>query len=87
MSPASIAEGVAASERRLGRIDGLVNNAAIMTRSNLETTDLATFDRTVAVNIRAPFLLIQAAFPHFKKQGGGRVVARWPFGTSGSPPC
>jgi len=57
-----------------GRIDGLVNNAAIMTRSNLETTDLGTFDRTVAVNLRAPFLLIQAAFPHFKKQGGGRVL-------------
>jgi NAD(P)-dependent dehydrogenase (short-subunit alcohol dehydrogenase family) len=57
-----------------GRIDGLVNNAAVMTRSNLETTDVAIFDRTVAVNLRAPFLLIQAAFPHFKRQGGGRVL-------------
>jgi NAD(P)-dependent dehydrogenase (short-subunit alcohol dehydrogenase family) len=59
---------------RHGRIDALVNNAAIMTRSNLETTDLATFDRTMAVNLRAPFLLIQAALPHFRKQGGGRVL-------------
>ena len=57
-----------------GRIDGLVNNAAIMTRSNLETTDLATWERTLAVNLRAPFLLIQTAYPHFKKQGGGRVI-------------
>jgi NAD(P)-dependent dehydrogenase (short-subunit alcohol dehydrogenase family) len=57
-----------------GRIDGLVNNAAVMTRSNLETTDLATFDRTVAVNLRSPMFLIQAAYPHFKKQGGGRVL-------------
>jgi NAD(P)-dependent dehydrogenase (short-subunit alcohol dehydrogenase family) len=57
-----------------GRIDGLVNNAANMTRSNLETTDVATFDRTIAINLRAPMLLIQAAWPHFKKQGGGRVI-------------
>jgi L-fucose dehydrogenase len=31
-----------------GRIDGLVNNAAIMTRSSLETTDVDCFDRTNA---------------------------------------
>jgi NAD(P)-dependent dehydrogenase (short-subunit alcohol dehydrogenase family) len=57
-----------------GRIDGLVNNAAVMTRSNLETTTLDIFERTMAVNLRAPMMLIQAAFPHFKKQGGGRVI-------------
>jgi NAD(P)-dependent dehydrogenase (short-subunit alcohol dehydrogenase family) len=70
-SPAKIVRHVIETH---GRIDGLVNNAAIMTRSNLETTDVATFDRTIAVNLRAPMLLIQAAFPHFKKQGGGRVI-------------
>jgi NAD(P)-dependent dehydrogenase (short-subunit alcohol dehydrogenase family) len=59
---------------RWGRIDGLVNNAAVMTRSNLETTDLATWDRTIAINLRAPYLLIQAALPHFRRQGGGRVL-------------
>ena len=57
-----------------GRIDGLVNNAAIMTRGNFELTDLEKFDRTIAVNLRAPFLLIQAALPHFRRQGGGSVV-------------
>ncbi len=65
-----IAETVA----HFGRIDGLVNNAAAVVRSNLETTDLAIFDRTIAINLRAPFLLIQAAMPHFRKQGGGRVI-------------
>ncbi len=59
---------------RCGRIDGLVNNAAAMTRGKLEKTDLETFDRTIAINLRAPFLLIQAALPHFRKQGGGRVL-------------
>ena len=57
-----------------GRLDGLVNNAAVMTRSNIETTDVATFDRTIAINLRAPLLLIRAAMPQFRRQGGGAVV-------------
>jgi NAD(P)-dependent dehydrogenase (short-subunit alcohol dehydrogenase family) len=65
-----IAETIAA----YGRIDGLVNNAAAITRGGIDQTDLATFDRTIAINLRAPFLLIQAALPHFRQQGGGRVV-------------
>jgi NAD(P)-dependent dehydrogenase (short-subunit alcohol dehydrogenase family) len=65
-----IAETVA----HFGRIDGLVNNAASITRSNLETTDSRIFDYTIAVNLKAPFLLIQAALPHFRKQGAGSVL-------------
>jgi NAD(P)-dependent dehydrogenase (short-subunit alcohol dehydrogenase family) len=57
-----------------GRIDGLVNNAAAIVRSNIETTDSELFDRTVAVDLKAPFLLIQAAIPHFRKQSGGSVL-------------
>jgi NAD(P)-dependent dehydrogenase (short-subunit alcohol dehydrogenase family) len=57
-----------------GRLDGLVNNAATMTRGNLDTTGVEAFDRTLAINLRAPFLLIQAALPYFRKQGGGRVL-------------
>jgi NAD(P)-dependent dehydrogenase (short-subunit alcohol dehydrogenase family) len=59
---------------RFGRIDGLVNNAAVTTRGTIETTDIAKFDRTLAINLRAPFLMIQAVLPHFRKQGGGRVL-------------
>jgi len=73
--PAAPARIIQSVIEQWGRIDGLVNNAAIMTRSSLETTDVETFDRTVAVNLRAPFLLIQAALPHFRKQGGGRVLS------------
>lgn len=65
-----IAETVA----QYGRLDGLVNNAATTARGNLENTDAEAFDRTIAINLRAPFLLIQAALPHFRKQGGGRVL-------------
>ena len=55
---------------RFGRLDGLVNNAATIPRSNLFNTDAALFDRTMAINVRAPMLLIQAAFPHLKKSQG-----------------
>jgi NAD(P)-dependent dehydrogenase (short-subunit alcohol dehydrogenase family) len=65
---------VAATVARFGRIDGVVNNAALTTRSNLETTDAAMFDRMMAVNVRAPLLIIRAAVPEFRKQGRGVVV-------------
>lgn len=59
---------------RFGRIDGLVNNAAAVTHGSIEDTDQEAFDRTLAINLRAPLFLIQAALPHFRKQGGGRVL-------------
>ena len=65
---------IAETINHFGRIDGLVNNAAAITRSNIETTDSELFDRTVAVDLKAPFLLIQAALPYFRRQGTGRVL-------------
>jgi NAD(P)-dependent dehydrogenase (short-subunit alcohol dehydrogenase family) len=57
-----------------GRLDALVNNAAVMTRGRIEDTDEDAFDRTVAINLKAPFFLIRSALPHFRKQGGGRIL-------------
>lgn len=65
---------VAETVTHFGRIDGLVNNAAVITHGGLEDTSLDKFDRTLAINLRAPFLLTQAALPHFRKQGKGRVL-------------
>ena len=72
--PAVPARLIAETISRHGRIDGLVNNAATMTRGDLGDTDVSAFDRTMAINLRAPFLLIQSALPHFRSQGGGRVL-------------
>jgi NAD(P)-dependent dehydrogenase (short-subunit alcohol dehydrogenase family) len=47
-----------------------VNNAAIVARSNLGTTEPAFFDRMIAVNIRSALFLIQAAFPQLKASEG-----------------
>ena len=65
---------IAETVGRFGRIDGLVNNAAAITRGNIENTDAEIFDRTVAIDLKAPFLLIRAALPHFRAQGTGRVL-------------
>lgn len=72
--PAVPARLIAETIAHYGRLDGLVNNAASTSRGNLETTDAAEFDRIIGINVKAPFLLIQAAWPHFRKQGGGRVL-------------
>lgn len=68
--PASPPRIVAAAIKAFGQIDGLVNNAAIVARSNLGDTSAEVFDRFMAVNARAPLLLIQAAFPHLKAREG-----------------
>lgn len=52
---------IAATLAAFGRIDGLVNNAAWLVRSNIHTTNADIFDRAMAVNVRTPLLLIQAA--------------------------
>jgi len=75
LAEASVPEAIITEViEKYGRLDALVNNAALTTRSNLETTDVALFDRLMAVNLRAPLLLIQAALPHFRAQGGGKIV-------------
>ena len=52
---------VTAALQDFGRLDALVNNAALTTRTDLVTTNAAMFDRMIGVNLRAPLLLIRAA--------------------------
>jgi len=70
IDPASPGRIVHAALAAFGRIDALVNNASIVPRSTVETTNAALFDRTMAINVRAPLLLIQAAFPHLRETKG-----------------
>ena len=57
-----------------GSLDVLVNNAALTTRGDIENVPLEVVDRVLAVNLRAPLLLTQAAIPHFRARGGGSIV-------------
>lgn len=70
-----VPEAVAsAALEALGRVDILVNNAAVKTRSDLESTDAALFDAVIAVNLRAPLLLVRALLASFRSAGGGVVL-------------
>ena len=57
-----------------GRLDVLVNNAGIETRTSLLDTTEADFDRVVAVNMKSAFFGTQSAARQFIAQGGGGLV-------------
>jgi NAD(P)-dependent dehydrogenase (short-subunit alcohol dehydrogenase family) len=72
--PASPERLAAACLDHYGRIDGLVNNAAVIQHHPLGEWDVAGFDEHVATNVRAPFFLIQAALPALRESGVRAVV-------------
>jgi len=71
--PADARRLVAQVVRRLGRLDILVNNAAIFVRTPVLTTTPAQFDRLIAVNLRGAFFCAQAAARAMGRRGG-RIV-------------
>jgi NAD(P)-dependent dehydrogenase (short-subunit alcohol dehydrogenase family) len=68
--PAAGPQLVAAAVAAFGRLDAIVNNAALVTRSDLKSTDAAMFDRIMAVNVRAPLLLVRAAIDELRRAQG-----------------
>ena len=74
---ASIAAMIAAAIERFGRVDILVNNAAI--GSNIAPVpvleiDAADWDRIYAVNVRGPFLCVKAVLPHMRRRRYGKII-------------
>jgi NAD(P)-dependent dehydrogenase (short-subunit alcohol dehydrogenase family) len=55
---------------RFGKLDAVVNNAAIVASSNLYTTDRDFLRNLLEVNAIVPFALIKEALPHLEKQHG-----------------
>lgn len=53
-----------------GKLDAVVNNAAIVASSNIQTTDSAFLQKILAVNTIAPFLMIKAALPYLSREHG-----------------
>ena len=66
-------ELIALAKERFGRIDGLVNNAAFVTWSDIESTEPDYFKKVLDVNLVAPLALIQAALPELKRSKGSVV--------------
>jgi 3alpha(or 20beta)-hydroxysteroid dehydrogenase len=72
--PDSWAEVVGATLGAFGRIDALVNNAALWRTAPVERETLENFEQLIRVNLLGPFLGIQAVVPAMKEAGGGSVV-------------
>jgi NAD(P)-dependent dehydrogenase (short-subunit alcohol dehydrogenase family) len=56
--------------KTFGRLDAVVNNAAIIASSDIHTTDKAFLQRILEVNTIAPFTLIKTALPYLTEQHG-----------------
>jgi len=65
---------VAEAVRRFGRLDIVVHNAAINPWALLGAIDDEDLDNTLAVNLKACFWLTQAALPHWRALGAGRLL-------------
>ncbi|MBS0976453.1 SDR family oxidoreductase, partial [Serratia rubidaea] len=60
--------------QRCGRLDVVVHNAAYFPLTPFAEIDRALLQRTLSVNLMAPFHLAQAALPWMRRQGGGRIL-------------
>ena len=69
-APARVISDVIAAA---GRLDVLVNNAGTMREAGIEEMSPADWQHDLAVNLTAPFLMMQAAMPHLRAAGGSIV--------------
>jgi 3-oxoacyl-[acyl-carrier protein] reductase len=65
---------VADVERELGPVDVLAANAGLSRPGAWEDVDAETFDATIAVNLRAPYLLARRVLPGMRERGYGRIL-------------
>lgn len=71
--PADVERMVATTVAELGRLDVLVNNAAVTFVGDLDLP-LAKHELIMAINLTAPLVACQAAVPHLRAAGGGRIL-------------
>jgi 3-oxoacyl-[acyl-carrier protein] reductase len=77
IDPDAVQAMVDATIGKWGRIDGLINNASLMSvlpRGDWFRIPIDEWDRVMAVNLKGIFLCCRAVYPHMKAQGGGRIV-------------
>ncbi len=72
-SDAAVTAMVETTRAHFGRVDVLVNNAGVVDFSDLDI-DLARFDRSMAVNLRAPLIATRAVAPLMREAGGGAIL-------------
>lgn len=69
----SVFNAVQQTTDRYGRIDILVNNAAVDHTVSVAEMSLEQWDQVIAVNLRGPFLLTKAVLPHMQQQKSGHI--------------
>ena len=72
--PARIEAMVARAVEAFGRLDVLHNNATLLEAGPIDKISVEGWNRTLAVNLTAPFLGIRAALPIMRRGGGGAIV-------------
>ena len=60
--------------QRLGRLDILVNNAGMNVRKQPQEYSLEEWKLVLDTNLTSAFVAAQAAYPHLKRAGGGKIV-------------
>ncbi len=74
---ASVKTLVAQTMERFGKIDVLINNAALfapLQEQSCTEIDAALWDRVMAINLRGPFLMVKHVTPHMRAQGYGKII-------------
>ena len=74
---ASVKALVAKTIERLGRIDILVNNAALYAKlspRNFNEWDAEVWDKVMAINVRGPYLMVRHVAPHMIAQKSGKII-------------
>ena len=85
--PGAVGNLMDATDREFGRIDVLVNAAGDSHRGTVEDTTVELFDHLMAVNVRAPFLLMQGAIRIMRREGiEGSIVNVASVAAHGGPP-
>lgn len=71
---ADVISAVEYTERELGEIDILINNAAYSSYSLLQDITLSEWNKTLAINLTAPFLYSKAVIPSMVRRHFGRII-------------
>lgn len=74
LDDAYLARCVSQVKERFGRLDILINNAGMALSRPFDETTMAEFDRIMALNCRAPYLLCQTALPDLRASGRGTII-------------
>lgn len=71
---ADVTQIVNATLAQFGKIDILVNNAAVSYSGPVHTVGVDTWDQVMAINLRGPFLMCRAVLPYMRAQKSGHIL-------------